>query len=68
MVQTIKAKFANGVFEPLEPSAVTEGAEVLITISTASATPVGDPSRDTAGGWRGRSTRTHSSAPSTRIG
>ncbi len=53
MVRTIKARFANGVFEPLEPAAVTEGAEVMLTISTSSAPPPGDPLRDTGGAWRG---------------
>ena len=54
MVRTIRAKFSRGVFEPLEPAAgmVPEGQEVLITISTESTAPAGDPIRDTAGGWR----------------
>ena len=56
MVRTIRAKFPRGVFEPLEPAAtemVREGQEVLITISTEPAALVGDPIRDTAGGWKG---------------
>jgi len=53
MVRTIRAKFANGVFEPLEPTAVAEGAEVMITISTPSDTPADNPLRETSGGWRG---------------
>jgi predicted DNA-binding antitoxin AbrB/MazE fold protein len=55
MVRTIRAKFSRGVFEPLEPAAagmVREGQEVLITISTESVALVGDPIRDTAGGWK----------------
>jgi hypothetical protein len=57
MTRTIKARFSNGVFHPLEPAAadlVNEGDEVTLTIETASpTTPSGDPLRDTAGGWRG---------------
>ncbi len=57
MVRTIRAKFFRGAFEPLEPAAaemVREGQEVLIAISTRSATltGAGDPIRDTAGGWK----------------
>lgn len=55
MVRTIKAKFSNGVFEPLEPEVadiVGEGEEVLITISTLP-TELGDPFTDTSGGWKG---------------
>jgi len=47
MVRTIKAKFANGVFEPLEPTVL---AEVMITISTPSDRPADDPLRGTSGG------------------
>lgn len=56
MTRTIKARFSHGVFEPLEPAVeelVKEGEEVTITIETASAMSVGDPLRETAGGWRG---------------
>jgi len=53
MVRTIKAKFANGVFKPLEPTALAEGAEVMITISTPSDRPTEDPLRETSGSWRG---------------
>ena len=55
MVRTIRAKFSRGVFVPLEPAAaemVREGQEVLITISTESAALIGNPIRDTAGGWK----------------
>lgn len=56
MVRTIRARFSEGVFKPLEPAVadvVTEGEEVMITISTSPAAPAGDPLRDTAGGWKG---------------
>jgi len=53
MVRTIKAKFANGVFEPLEPTVLAEGAEVMITISTPSDRPTNDPLGETSGGWLG---------------
>jgi predicted DNA-binding antitoxin AbrB/MazE fold protein len=55
MVRTIRARFARGVFEPLEPTAaeiVREGQEVLITISTEPVALAGDPIRDTARGWK----------------
>jgi len=55
MMKTIRAKFSRGVFEPLEPAVadlIGEGEEVLITISTARAPSIGDPLRDTAGGWK----------------
>src|SRR2546421_7426029 len=53
MVRTIKAKFANGVFEPLEPTALAEGAEVMITISTPSDRPTDGLLQETSGGWHG---------------
>jgi predicted DNA-binding antitoxin AbrB/MazE fold protein len=55
MVRTIKAKYSKGVFEPLETvvaEMVSEGEEVLITISTISAVS-GDPLKETSGGWKG---------------
>ncbi|MBM3219070.1 MAG: hypothetical protein FJZ38_10375 [Candidatus Rokubacteria bacterium] len=55
MTRTIRAKFANGVFEPLDPTVrelVHDGDEVTLTIDTGPSAP-GDPLLDTAGGWRG---------------
>ena len=54
MVRTIKAKFSKGVFKPLETEVadmVSEGEEVLITISTTPTAP-GDPLLETSGGWK----------------
>jgi predicted DNA-binding antitoxin AbrB/MazE fold protein len=55
MVRTIKAKYSKGVFEPLETvvtEMVSDGEEVLITISTIPAVS-GDPLTETSGGWKG---------------
>ncbi|MCK4475447.1 MAG: antitoxin family protein [Methanophagales archaeon] len=56
MGKTIKARFLNGVFMPLERVEVEEGKEVAITVSEFSR-PKADnfiaALRATAGGWRG---------------
>ena len=53
MVRTIRARFSQGVFEPLEPEVATalhEGEEVLLTVSTPASGDPADPiERD---GWR----------------
>jgi predicted DNA-binding antitoxin AbrB/MazE fold protein len=54
MMRTIRARFSQGVFEPLEPAVtdlVKDGEEVTLTIETGPASS-GDALRDTAGGWR----------------
>lgn len=54
MARTIKARFSQGVFEPLEPAAtdfVKDGEEVTLTIETGSAASSTDWLRETAGGW-----------------
>lgn len=56
MVRTIRARFSKGVFEPLEPdvvSTLSEGDEVLITVSTGLGAETPDPLAGTAGGWKG---------------
>jgi predicted DNA-binding antitoxin AbrB/MazE fold protein len=56
VVRTIRARFSKGVFEPLEAEVTTalhEGEEVLLTVSTqASGDPV-DHIAGTAGAWKG---------------
>lgn len=55
MVRTIRARFSKGVFEPLEPEVTTalhEGEEVLLTVSTP-ASGEADPIAGTAGAWKG---------------
>jgi predicted DNA-binding antitoxin AbrB/MazE fold protein len=55
MLRTIRARFSNGVFEPLEPKAVVglhEGDEVLLTVSAFSVDAT-DPFGTTAGSWKG---------------
>ncbi|HVQ78095.1 MAG TPA: antitoxin family protein [Candidatus Binatia bacterium] len=54
VVRTIRARFSKGVFEPLEPEVTTalhEGEEVLLTVSTPSNDPA-DPIAGTAGAWK----------------
>ncbi len=55
MEKTIKARFSNGVIEPLEDLTIEEGKELIITISEA---PAGSEKalaalRKSFGGWRG---------------
>lgn len=56
MLRTIRARFSNGVFGPLEPEAVVglrEGEEVLLTVSTPLSDDATDSLGETAGGWKG---------------
>ena len=46
MSQQVHARFANGVFTPLEPVAFPEGAFVVLNIETAPAQEAPDPNRD----------------------
>ena len=53
--KTIKARFSNGVIEPLEDLTIEEGKELIITISEV---PAGSEKtlaalRKSFGGWRG---------------
>jgi hypothetical protein len=55
MTRRIKARFWQGVFEPLDPAAadfVKDGEEVTLTVETDLASPSVDVLRETAGGWR----------------
>ncbi len=56
VVRTIRARFSKGVFEPLEPEVTTalhEGEEVLLTVSTPASSDLADPIAGTAGAWTG---------------
>jgi predicted DNA-binding antitoxin AbrB/MazE fold protein len=56
VVRTIRARFSKGVFEPLEPEVTTalhEGEEVLLTVSTPASGELADPITGTAGAWKG---------------
>jgi hypothetical protein len=56
VVRTIRARFSKGVFEPLEPEVTTalhEGEEVMLTVSTSATGNLGDPIAGTAGAWKG---------------
>ena len=48
----IRARFSNGVLEPLEPLDLTEGAEVLIDIDREPSAEDEEASRSAAGGWK----------------
>ena len=52
MLKTIKARYRNGLIEPLEAIDLAEGAEIIITVSEAE-----DISEDglskSFGGWKG---------------
>src|SRR5262249_6242636 len=54
MVKEIRARFTNGVFEPLEPVHLEEGEEVRVIIPER---PTGkgmiEAFRASAGGWKG---------------
>jgi predicted DNA-binding antitoxin AbrB/MazE fold protein len=53
MVKTIKAKYSNGLIEPLEPLEVEEGKEILITLSyPLPQDSTEDPTMATFGGWK----------------
>jgi hypothetical protein len=54
MAKRIKARFSQGVFEPLDPATtdfVKDGDEVTLTVETEAA-PSADWLEETAGGWR----------------
>ena len=50
---TIRARFANGVLEPLETLNLHEGKEVTITILDVPSARDVDAFRRSAGGWKG---------------
>jgi predicted DNA-binding antitoxin AbrB/MazE fold protein len=55
MTRRIKARFSQGVFEPLEPTEtdfVKDGEEVTLTIETSAPGSSDDWLRETAGGWQ----------------
>ena len=54
MGKTFRAKFANGVIEPLEELDLTEGEEITVTI-TEIPKPSGEKNgfESSAGGWKG---------------
>ncbi len=54
MSKTIRAKFSNGVIEPLEELRLTEGEEITVTIME-NPTPSGKKNgfEISAGGWKG---------------
>jgi predicted DNA-binding antitoxin AbrB/MazE fold protein len=49
MSQTIKARYAQGRIEPLDPVDLEEGSELLVTIMLMGKE---DPTSATAGGWK----------------
>jgi len=61
MSRTIRARFANGVIEPLEKLDIEEGEEITVTIAKVSrrgkkrgvSSKEEDPLEATAGGWHG---------------
>jgi predicted DNA-binding antitoxin AbrB/MazE fold protein len=53
MAGTIRARFANGVLEPLERLDVPEGEVLTITIIRLPAKEGGDGLERSAGGWKG---------------
>ena len=51
MLKTIKARYRNGLIEPLEEIEITEGAEITITVSEP---PIRKDGLDRSfGGWKG---------------
>jgi hypothetical protein len=55
VVRRIRARFSQGVFEPLEPEATTalhEGEQVLLTVSTSSSGDLADPIAGKADAWK----------------
>jgi predicted DNA-binding antitoxin AbrB/MazE fold protein len=52
MTTTIRARFRDGVLEPLESVDLSEGEEVTVTIATKPADI--EAFRRAAGSWRGR--------------
>ena len=53
MAGTIRARFANGVLEPLERLDVPEGEVVTVTIIRLPAGAAGGGLERSAGGWKG---------------
>ena len=53
MSTTIRARFANGVLEPLEDPRLKEGDEVVVRIEALSSAPGLTWLEETAGGWKG---------------
>ena len=54
MSKTIKARFRNGVIEPLEEVGLKEGEEFTLTIVRLPEAEEGkDAFRDSRGGWKG---------------
>jgi predicted DNA-binding antitoxin AbrB/MazE fold protein len=53
MAGTIRARFTNGVLEPLETLNLPEGTEVTVTILDVPSAGDGDAFRRSAGGWKG---------------
>jgi predicted DNA-binding antitoxin AbrB/MazE fold protein len=50
---TIRARFANGVLQPLEDVRLHEGEEVVLRIEPLSGPTSTDWIEETAGGWKG---------------
>lgn len=54
MSKTIKAKFSNGVIEPLEKLDLEEGEEITVTITeTHKVSGKNNGLKKSAGGWKG---------------
>ncbi len=52
MLKTIKARYRNGVIEPLEKMDIEEGAEITITVSEP-VTTAAEGIKKSFGGWKG---------------
>jgi hypothetical protein len=55
MAKKIKARFSQGVFEPLDPATtdfIKDGDEVTLTVETQPSSSSAEWLRETAGGWR----------------
>jgi predicted DNA-binding antitoxin AbrB/MazE fold protein len=53
MRQTVKARYHDGVLQPLEPLALAEEAEVQVTVETATPVSVEDILQQAAGVYQG---------------
>ena len=51
MTKTIRARYANGVFKPLEPIHVEEGTEVSLTVSKTESSEQVSPFDACFGAW-----------------
>ena len=51
--KSIKARFSGGVLKPLEPLALEEGEEVLVTVAQSKARVTPDWLERSAGSWAG---------------